>query len=113
MKKETGKLIEAPPSPKSGNEGELDEETLLLNRQRLALRMKEKDKKKDKSPRASKEGKKPRVWDLGGTNKDLENLDRTRDKPADDEHPSSFVPDRKVLINRNIVDKFTSKIRYN
>nr|CAD7586983.1 unnamed protein product [Timema genevievae] len=36
-----------------------------------------------KSPKPAKEGKKPRVWDLGGNNKDLVNLERTRDKPAD------------------------------
>ena len=32
-----------------------------------------------------KAGKKPRIWDLGGTNKDLENLERTVDKPVDSE----------------------------
>lgn len=38
-----------------------------------------------KSPRPEKEkaGKKPRVWELGGNNKDLPILDRSKDKPED------------------------------
>lgn len=38
-----------------------------------------------KSPKPSKEGKKPRVWDLGGTTKDLADLDRCKDRPEDGE----------------------------
>lgn len=37
-----------------------------------------------KSPKPAKEGKKPRVWDLGGGTKDLAELDRTKDKPQED-----------------------------
>lgn len=51
-----------------------------------------------KSPKATSEkdkaGKKPRVWDLGGTNKDLQNLERTVDKPVEVE--SHFTPDTEV-----------------
>lgn len=36
-----------------------------------------------KSPKPEKVGKKPRVWDLGGTNKDMASLERTKDKPAE------------------------------
>lgn len=36
-----------------------------------------------KSPKPEKAGKKPRTWELGGTNKDLVNLERTTDRPED------------------------------
>lgn len=52
-----------------------------------------------KSPKASsseKAGKKPRVWDLGGTTRDLQNLERTTDKPADEDN--NFTVDREVNI---------------
>uniref|UniRef100_A0A1B0DFG1 SRP54-type proteins GTP-binding domain-containing protein n=1 Tax=Phlebotomus papatasi TaxID=29031 RepID=A0A1B0DFG1_PHLPP len=39
-------------------------------------------RKAPKSPQ-DKAGKKPRVWELGGTNKDLATLDRSKDKPED------------------------------
>jgi len=88
----------APPSPKSGIDGELDEETLMLNRQKLAMRMKGKDAKKEKSPKPAKDGKKPRVWDLGGNTKDLEILDRTKDKLPANGNESNFVADHKVTL---------------
>lgn len=34
-----------------------------------------------KSPKPEKTGKKPRIWDLSGTAKDLATLERTKDKP--------------------------------
>nr|CAD7409872.1 unnamed protein product [Timema poppensis] len=44
-------------------------------------------------------GKKPRVWDLGGNNKDLVNLERTRDKPADGvDHEDNIQPDTTVSL---------------
>lgn len=96
-KKEEAKITVAPSSPTPSTNGELDEETLLLNRQKLALKMKER-KKDPKSPKANKEakeGKKPRVWDLSGTSRDFEVLDRTKDKPGD--MVDSFVPDTKIV----------------
>lgn len=50
-----------------------------------------------KSPRTEKEkaGKKPRVWDLGGTNKDLVTLDRSKDKPEDVR--SDFTPQDEMI----------------
>nr|CAD7258326.1 unnamed protein product [Timema shepardi] len=52
-----------------------------------------------KSPKPAKEGKKPRVWDLGGNNKDLVNLERTRDKPADGvDHEDNIQPDTTVSL---------------
>jgi signal recognition particle receptor subunit alpha len=44
---------------------------------------------------AEKAGKKPRIWDLGGTNKDLETLERTTDKPEDIK--SHFTPDTEIV----------------
>jgi signal recognition particle receptor subunit alpha len=48
---------------------------------------------------AEKAGKKPRIWDLGGTNKDLETLERTTDKPEDIK--SHFTPDTEVNKNKS------------
>lgn len=36
-----------------------------------------------KSPKPEKAGKKPRIWELGGTTKDLATLERTKDKPEE------------------------------
>lgn len=49
-----------------------------------------------KSPKATPEkaGKKPRVWDLGGTAKDLQSLERTTDKPEDIQ--KNYTPDINV-----------------
>ncbi|CAH1110672.1 unnamed protein product [Psylliodes chrysocephalus] len=93
--------ILSPPSPKSVQNGLIDEETLAANRAKLAKKMQKKKpevKKSPKSPSASekeKAGKKPRVWDLGGTNKDLENLERTTDRPEDIR--SNFTPDTEIV----------------
>lgn len=46
--------------------------------------------RKSPKPTSEKAGKKPRVWDLGGTTKDLQNLERTTDKPADEENNFSL-----------------------
>lgn len=50
-----------------------------------------------KSPKPEKEkaGKKPRVWELGGTNKDLTTLDRSKDKP--DDAKSDFKSDNEMI----------------
>jgi len=38
-----------------------------------------------KSPKPEKAGKKPRIWELGGTTKDLATLERTKDKPEEND----------------------------
>ncbi|KAG8249429.1 signal recognition particle receptor subunit alpha homolog [Homalodisca vitripennis] len=67
--------------------GELSsEEIIIQNRLKFAQKMGSPNsrKTKAKSPKPTKEGKKPRVWALGGGNKDLGDLDRTKDKPQED-----------------------------
>ncbi|XP_003425102.1 signal recognition particle receptor subunit alpha homolog isoform X2 [Nasonia vitripennis] len=89
--KKQNKPIEVPkvpdsPKPATVQNGVLDEDILLANRLKLAQKMASGPKKKadkQKSPKPEKAGKKPRVWELGGTNKDLANLERTKDKPDD------------------------------
>nr|CAD7442426.1 unnamed protein product [Timema bartmani] len=103
--KNTAKIVEPPKSlaPElSAVNGKLDEETLMQNRLRLAQKLGGKSPKgkaeKQKSPKPAKEGKKPRVWDLGGNNKDLVNLERTRDKPADGvDHEDNIQPDTTMV----------------
>ncbi|KAF2884106.1 hypothetical protein ILUMI_22074 [Ignelater luminosus] len=74
-------------TPKSQNvqNGLLDEDTLAANRLKFAKKMNKKKPEPKKSPKPEKEkaGKKPRIWDLGGSAKDLQSLERTTDKPED------------------------------
>ncbi|KZC13571.1 Signal recognition particle receptor subunit alpha [Dufourea novaeangliae] len=82
--------------------GEIDEETLIANRLKLAQKLTGKKKKvdkvdKQKSPKPEKAGKKPRVWELGGTVKDLATLERTKDKP---EESGDYVPADTTLVGR-------------
>ncbi|XP_066257079.1 signal recognition particle receptor subunit alpha homolog [Euwallacea similis] len=93
--------VESPPSSTSQN-GTFGEDTLAMNRAKFAQKMankKKSDSKKSpkvtKSPTQEKAGKKPRVWDLGGTNKDLGNLERTSDRPEDAK--SHFTPDTEIV----------------
>ncbi|XP_067011837.1 signal recognition particle receptor subunit alpha homolog isoform X2 [Anabrus simplex] len=77
--------------------GELDEETLQQNRLRLAQRMAKSPKakaEKQKSPKPAKEGKKPRKWELEGSNKEFTTLDYTRDKPQE---TSEILPDTRMV----------------
>ncbi|KAF7266451.1 hypothetical protein GWI33_020218 [Rhynchophorus ferrugineus] len=90
-----------PESPKSEN-GVSNEDVMALNRAKFAQKMAQKKKteskkspKSPKSPSQEKGGKKPRVWDLGGTTKDLQNLERTVDKPEDAK--SHFTPDTEIV----------------
>ncbi|XP_059482878.1 signal recognition particle receptor subunit alpha homolog isoform X2 [Neocloeon triangulifer] len=89
------KVPDSPPlSPKSAN-GELDEETLAQNRMRLAQKLgspnaKKKAVEKQKSPKPKKAGKAPTQWDLGGTNKDVANLERTKDRPSDSPNTPNY-----------------------
>lgn len=97
VKKEVSKSESAPSSPKFNslqNGEELTEEMRMANLSKLASKFNnKKSKEKTKSPKPSKEGKKPRVWDLSGTAKDMVDLDRTKDKPSEELH---FNPDRGV-----------------
>lgn len=99
MKNTEPPKIETQPS----SNGELDEETLQQNRLRLAQRLaaggkSPKSRTEKKSPKPSKEGKKPRVWDLGGNTKDLANLEYTKDKPTDGMPGRDEIqPDTKII----------------
>lgn len=79
--------------------GGLDEDTILANRRKLAEKLSGKKKTPDakKQPKSTpdKSGKKPRVWDLGGNNRDLPNLDRSKDKPEDIK--SDYTVDNEMI----------------
>ncbi|XP_032685876.1 signal recognition particle receptor subunit alpha homolog isoform X2 [Odontomachus brunneus] len=77
--------------------GELDEETLIANRIKLAQKMAGQKKKADKQKKPEKAGKKPRIWELGGTVKDLATLERTKDKP---EEGSDYTPADTTLVGQ-------------
>ncbi|XP_014207744.1 signal recognition particle receptor subunit alpha homolog isoform X2 [Copidosoma floridanum] len=84
----TQEVPKVPDSPKAAPflNGELNEDTMLANRMKLVQKMATGPKKKadkQKSPKPEKVGKKPRVWELSGTNKDVANLERTKDKPEE------------------------------
>lgn len=64
------------------------EDQILANRRKLAEKLTKKKGDTKKSPKvpappSDKAGKKPRVWELGGNNKDIPSLDRSKDKPED------------------------------
>uniref|UniRef100_A0A1B6F339 SRP54-type proteins GTP-binding domain-containing protein n=1 Tax=Cuerna arida TaxID=1464854 RepID=A0A1B6F339_9HEMI len=93
--KETKKKVKVSAEPvkkevvkeEAATNGELlSEEIIMQNRLKLAQKLGSPNarKTKTKSPKPTKEGKKPRVWALGGGNKDLGDLDRTKDKPQED-----------------------------
>ncbi|XP_011496400.1 PREDICTED: signal recognition particle receptor subunit alpha homolog [Ceratosolen solmsi marchali] len=83
-KQKMPKVLDSP-KPVAVQNGEVGEELLIANRMKFMQKMTEVKKKADKqkSPKPEKAGKKPRVWELGGTNKDLANLERTKDKPQE------------------------------
>ncbi|KAL2748132.1 signal recognition particle receptor subunit alpha [Vespula maculifrons] len=95
---EISKQLDFPKSQANHN-GEVDEETLIANRMRLAQKLSGQKKKADKqkSPKSEKAGKKPRVWELGGTTKDLASLERTKDKP---EEVGDYVPADTGLVGK-------------
>lgn len=61
------------------------EEIIQENRRKLIEKMAgKKSPSEKKTPKENeKAGKKPRVWELGGDNKDMGNLDRSKDRPDD------------------------------
>lgn len=87
-----------PPSPiPNGNSG-VDEDIIMLNRQKLAMKMgSPKNKSKPKTPKANaKEGKKPRIWELSGDQRDLSTLEYTKDKPSD-ANALNITPDTHLV----------------
>lgn len=94
------KLPSPKESPKAESNGTLSpEEEILQNRAKFAQKLSSTDKPKPvKSPKPpkEKEGKKPRVWDLGGTSKDLVDLERTKDRPAD-KTPTEIKADMSIV----------------
>ncbi|XP_073980947.1 signal recognition particle receptor alpha isoform X1 [Rhodnius prolixus] len=91
-KKKPAKVVEEKtkkePAKPSTNGDLTSEEIMMANRAKLAQKMgspNQKKAKQPKSPKPAKEGKKPRVWDLGGTTKDLPELERTKDKPTENQ----------------------------
>ncbi|XP_012215278.1 signal recognition particle receptor subunit alpha homolog isoform X1 [Linepithema humile] len=87
------------PKQQVEHNGELDEEILIANRMKLAQKMSGQKKKADKqkSPKPEKAGKKPRIWELGGTTKDLATLERTKDKP---EESGDYVAADTALVGQ-------------
>lgn len=76
----------------------LNEDIILANRRKLAEKMSGKKKTpevKKQTKTTPKSGKQARVWDLGGTNRDLPNLDRSKDKPEDIK--SDFTHDNEMI----------------
>ncbi|KAF4530114.1 hypothetical protein B566_EDAN001371, partial [Ephemera danica] len=101
------KLMDSPPRPAAPTNGELDEETLAFNRFKLAQKLgspnaKKAKPEKQKSPKPKKTGKEPTRWDLGGTNKDLVNLERTTDKPEDENSPRAGAVYDTQLVGRMV-----------
>ncbi|XP_043251322.1 signal recognition particle receptor subunit alpha homolog isoform X2 [Colletes gigas] len=98
--KKQAKIQEIPKQDLSNNRNEeIDEEMLIANRMKLAQKLNSQKKKvdKQKSPKPEKAGKKPRVWELGGTIKDLATLERTKDKP---EESGDYVAADKTLVGQ-------------
>ncbi|XP_012215279.1 signal recognition particle receptor subunit alpha homolog isoform X2 [Linepithema humile] len=101
--KKSAKIQEIPkqelPKQQVEHNGELDEEILIANRMKLAQKMSGQKKKADKqkSPKPEKAGKKPRIWELGGTTKDLATLERTKDKP---EESGDYVAADTALVGQ-------------
>ncbi|KRT86011.1 hypothetical protein AMK59_618, partial [Oryctes borbonicus] len=84
-----------PPSPKANNMS-MDEDTVAANRAKFVQKMKKKgETKKSPKPQSEKAGKKPRVWELSGSPKDLKSLERTVDKP--DESQNNFIPNIELV----------------
>ncbi|CAG9766601.1 unnamed protein product [Ceutorhynchus assimilis] len=91
-------------SPKPQN-GSAEEDIITANRLKFAAKMSQKKKgdvkKSPKSPTSAtsptqqKKGKAARIWELSGTNKDVQNLERTVDRPEDAK--SHFTPDTEIV----------------
>ncbi|OAD55792.1 Signal recognition particle receptor subunit alpha like protein [Eufriesea mexicana] len=86
------------PNNQVNHNGEINEKVLMANRMKLVQKLNQKKKvDKQKSKKSEKAGKKPRVWELSGTIKDLAALERTKDKP---EESGDYVPADKTLVGQ-------------
>uniref|UniRef100_A0A8D8Y3Q0 Signal recognition particle receptor subunit alpha n=1 Tax=Cacopsylla melanoneura TaxID=428564 RepID=A0A8D8Y3Q0_9HEMI len=87
-----------PPSPVQNGVETGEEDIIMLNRQKLAMKMgSPKNKTKTKTPKANaKEGKKPRIWELSGDQRDLSTLEYTKDKPSD-ANALNITPDTHLI----------------
>ncbi|XP_014289185.1 signal recognition particle receptor subunit alpha homolog [Halyomorpha halys] len=97
--------IKKEPVPVVENGNVAPDDIIMQNRAKLAQKMGSPNQKKSKtkSPKPAKEGKKPRIWDLGGTSKDLPDLERT--KPVDG---AEVV---KTMCDTSIVGQMVGGIR--
>lgn len=102
--KKKGKAVETkvepvtPPSPVQNGDAGIEEDIIMINRQKLAMKMgSPKNKTKPKTPKANaKEGKKPRIWELSGDQRDLSTLEYTKDKPSDS-NALNITPDTHLV----------------
>uniref|UniRef100_A0A1L8DVM6 Putative signal recognition particle n=1 Tax=Nyssomyia neivai TaxID=330878 RepID=A0A1L8DVM6_9DIPT len=98
--KKTVKIVEVKEekTPQETSPNGMSEDIIAANRKKLAEKLsgkgKPQNKKSPKSPQ-DKAGKKPRVWELGGTAKDLVTLDRSKDKPED--MKSDFTANNEMI----------------
>ncbi|KAF5282191.1 hypothetical protein FQR65_LT02888 [Abscondita terminalis] len=92
VKNDTSKL-----NDKVNENGIIDDDLIASNRLKFAQKMSKKktDSKKSPKPEKEKAGKKPRVWDLSGSSKDVQNLERTTDKPEDMQ--SHYTADTEIV----------------
>ncbi|XP_017493699.1 PREDICTED: signal recognition particle receptor subunit alpha homolog [Rhagoletis zephyria] len=82
-----------------------NENIIFENRKKLMEKMtakKSPPEPKPKTPTSEKTGKKPRVWDLGGSTKDAVILDRSKDQPQDVQYKN---------VQSNIVGTMQGRIR--
>lgn len=89
----------APTSLVQNGNGCVEEDNIImLNREKLAKKMgSPKIKTKPKTPKANiKEGKKPRIWELSGDQRDLSTLEYTKDKPSDT-NAATIKPDTHLI----------------
>ncbi|XP_022194745.2 signal recognition particle receptor subunit alpha homolog [Nilaparvata lugens] len=87
------------------NEQLSNEDLIMQNRMKLAQKMGSPNARKNKqpkSPKPAKEGKKPRVWDLGGNAKDVAVLEYTRDKPQNDDDIGSNVQADSTMVGQMV-----------
>ncbi|KAK7604463.1 hypothetical protein V9T40_005649 [Parthenolecanium corni] len=76
----------------------IPDDIIMQNRMKLAMKMNSPSSKKSKSksPKENtKEGKKPRKWDLGGGSSDVKYLDYTKDTPS--ENGSNFTSNTEIV----------------
>lgn len=88
-KNENVKKVVIQETSKQKNTNLTTENLILENRKRLKEKMTSKKnptEPRSKATASEKAGKKPRVWDLGGSSKDAVILDRSKDQPQDGQY---------------------------